>query len=71
MRLALEKIAALENIVIAYEELDGEYQKLADMYNVQLENVKAMIPAKNLKEDVAVERAMTFVRENAVVTTAE
>ena len=71
MRLALEKIAALENIVIADEELDGEYQKLADMYNVQLENVKAMIPAKNLKEDVAVERAMTFVRDNAVVTTAE
>ncbi len=71
MRLALEKIAALENIVVADEDLDTEYQKLADMYGVQLENVKAMIPAKNLKEDVAVERAMTFVRDNAVVTTAE
>ena len=71
MRLALEKIAELENIEISDEDLDAEYQKLADAYKVQLENVKAMIPAKNLKEDVAVERAMSLVRDSAVVKAAE
>lgn len=68
VRLALEKVAQLESITPSEEEIDAEYQKYADEYKMELEQVKAAIPASELVKDLAVSKAMTFVRENAEVT---
>ena len=67
MRLALEKIASLENLAVADEDVDAEYKRIAEAYNVPEEQVKAMIAAEDIKADLLVARAMDLVKENAIV----
>ncbi len=71
LRLALEKIAELENIVISDEEMDAELQKLADENQLSLDDVKARIPMDDFKTDMLVTKAMDLVKESAVVEVAE
>lgn len=68
IRLALEKIAQLENIVPSDEEMDAEYARYAEQYKMDVEKVKAVIPAKELSKDMAVGKAMELVKESADVT---
>ncbi len=70
VRLALEKVAALENLEISDEELEEEYSKFAERYSMEVEKIKEMVPAEGLKKDLLNERALAFVKENAKVTTA-
>lgn len=67
LRLALEKIAELENIVPSDEDVEKEYTKLAEGYKMDLEKVKAIIRKEDLAKDIAVEKAFDFVRDSAVV----
>ena len=66
IRLALEKIAALEEIAPSDEELEAEFAKLAEQYKMDVEKVKTFIPAKELAKDLAVGKAMDMVKETAV-----
>ena len=68
VRLALEKIASLESLSVSDEELEEEYQKISDTYNVPLEQVKSLIDAEDLKADVLVGKALKLVREGAKVS---
>lgn len=68
IRLALEKIVELENIVPTEEELEAEYEKFAEMYQMDIEKIKELIPAENITEDVANGKAIDLVRESAEVT---
>lgn len=70
LRLALEKIAELEQLKASDDEVEEEYKKLAENYHMEPERVKALVAAEDLAKDVAVEKAITFVRDNAVVTDA-
>ena len=67
MRLALEKIASLENLSVADEDIDAEYKRISEAYNVPEEQVKSMIAAEDIKADLLVARAMDLVKENAIV----
>ena len=67
VRLALETIAKQEGVEVAAEDIEAEFAKIAEMYKVDLEQVKAAIPEKNLREDLAVEKAMAIVKDNAKV----
>lgn len=71
VRLALEKIAALENIQPSDEEIEAEFEKIAKGYEMEVEKVKAFIPQEDLVKDIAVGKAIQLVRDNAVVTEAE
>ncbi len=70
-RLALEKIAELENITPSDEELEAEYAKLAESYGVEADKVKEVIPAEEISKDLAVGKAIDLVKENAVITEVE
>ena len=65
VRLALETVAKLEGIEISDEDVENEYQSLASQNNMDVERVKALIPAQALKEDLAVQKASAFVVDNA------
>ena len=67
MRLALEKIAALENLQVSDEEIEGEYKRISEAYGVELEQVKGMIATEDIKADMLVGAAMKFVKDNAKV----
>lgn len=65
LRLALEKIAEIENIEITDGALDAEYEKLAADHKMDIAKVKRLIPERSLKKDMKAERAMDIVKENA------
>ena len=69
-RLALEKIVELEGIKADEEAVEAEYAKIAEGYGVDVEQVKAAIPATEVEKDVAVGKAIDFVKANAVITDA-
>lgn len=68
LRLALEAVAKAENIEVSAEDVEAEYGKCAEQYQVDVDTVKKSIPESALKEDLAVSKAMDFVKENAKVT---
>ncbi|MBR2479457.1 MAG: trigger factor [Clostridia bacterium] len=68
MRLALEKIAALENIAVSDEDVEAEIKRIADENHVTVEQVKEIVAADGVREDLKVQRALELVREKAVVT---
>ena len=67
MRLALEKIAELEKIEPTDEEVEEEYAKMAEIYKMDVEKVKEIIPVDGIKEDLRVQLAMKHVKDNAVI----
>ena len=67
-RLALEAIVAAESLVATEEEIENEYKKIADMYQIDVANVKGAIEAKDLAGDLCVRKAFDLVKENAKVT---
>ncbi len=71
IRLALEKIVELENIVPTDEEIEAEYAKMANVYQMEVDKIKGFVPSEDLSLDIAVEKAMGLVRDSAVVKTEE
>lgn len=71
VRLALEKIAENEKIEVTEEDLDAEYAKYAESYKMEVDKVKAAIPADEIKKDLAVSKAIAFVRDNAEIKEVE
>lgn len=67
VRLALEKIAQLENIQPGDDEIEEEYAKLAKSYEMDVEKVKSFIPINELTKDIVVEKAINLVRDSAVI----
>ena len=68
-RLVLEAIAKAENIEISDEKLDEEINKMAEMYKMEADKLKEYMgedEKKQMKEDMAVQEAVTFLVENAV-----
>ena len=68
IRLALEKIVALENIEVTEEELDKEFNVMAETYNMPVEQIKAAVPVADISADIAVQKAMALVKENSKIT---
>ena len=68
-RLVLEAIAKAENIEISDEKLDEELAKMAESYKMEVDKLKEFMgenEKKQMKEDMAVQEAVTFLVENAV-----
>ena len=68
-RLVLEATVAAENIEVSDERLDEELQKMADSYQMEVEKLKEFMgenEKKQMKEDIAVQDAVTLITEAAV-----
>ena len=67
LRLALEQIAALENIEVSDDEAEEEFKKMADAYQMEVEQVKSYVTTDALKKDLAVSKAAELVKKEAVI----
>lgn len=67
IRLALEKIASLENIAVSDEDVEAEFDRFAKMYNLPVEQIKLYITKEDVQKDLAVNKAIDIVKENAIV----
>ena len=68
VRLALEKIAELEKFDVTDEDVDAQYNKLAEQYEMDVETIKSILPAEDIKKDVSTTKALDIVKENATIT---
>ena len=67
-RLVMEQVAKEENIVATEEDFEAELQKMADAYRMDVETIKKYFVERKegMMEDIAVQKAITFVSDNAV-----
>lgn len=71
MRLAMEAIVAKEGIEVSDEEFDAEVKRIADAYKMEEDKVRSIVDAEAVKKDLAVNKAIDFVKEKAEVTTEQ
>ena len=67
-RLVLEKIVEVENIQPTEEEVNEEISKMAAMYKMEADKLKELVGEREMeqmKKDMAVQKAVTFVAEAA------
>ncbi len=66
--LVLEAIAKAENIEATDEDVDAEIEKMANMYGMKVEDLKNYVQdseRESMKKDLAVQKALEFVMDNA------
>ncbi|MEB3696174.1 trigger factor [Bacillus amyloliquefaciens] len=63
--LTLEAIAQAENLEVTDEDVEAELTKMAEAYNMPVENIKQAIGSTDaMKEDLKVRKAIDFLVEN-------
>ncbi len=67
LRLALKAVAKAEAITVTDEEVEAEFQRLADTYGVELDRVKLLVDSEDQRDDIAVQRAMDIVKKAAAI----
>ncbi len=70
-RLVLEAIAKAENIEVDEAAVDAEIAKMAEQYGMEADKIREYMGEdglKGMKEDLAVQKAVDFLYENAVIT---
>ena len=71
MRLAMEAIVAKEGITASDEEFEAEVKRIADAYQMEADKVRSLVNADAVKADLAVNKAIDFVKGKANVTTEQ
>ena len=67
-RLVLEAVAAAENIEVSDDDFAKELEKMASQYRMELDKLKELVSdaeAKQIRSDLAVQKAADFLVENA------
>ncbi len=70
-RLVLEAVVKAENITASDDDVQAELKRMAEQYNMEIEKVKEILgegELKNLSTDLAVQKAVDFLVENAKAT---
>ena len=71
--LVLEAIVGAENIEATDEDLNKEMEKMASMYQMDVEQIASFIQdeqKENMKKDIAIQKAVEFLAAEAKVTEA-
>lgn len=71
LQLAVEKIAELEKIEATDEEAEAQLKKMADMYQLDVEQVKKWVNIEDVKKDVVGKKTVDFLVANAKAIVAE
>ena len=64
-RLALEQVAKEENLVPTEEEIDAEYARLAEQYQMDADRIKTLIASEAIAKDLSLKKALDLIKENA------
>lgn len=70
-RLALEKIVELEKIEATEEDINAQIEKMAKDYGMEADKIRAAVPTEEIAKDLAVGKAIDFIKENAEITEVE
>ena len=67
-RLVLEAVVEKENIEVSEDDYTKEVERMAEMYQMEADKVREMLgedEKKNVMKDIAIQKAVEFVAENA------
>lgn len=67
-RLVLEAVVAAEKIEVSDDEFNAELEKMAEQYKMEIDKIKEMVgeyETKQIKEDIAIQKAVEFVVSSA------
>lgn len=67
-RLVLEAVAASENLAASDEDYEKELENMAGMYQMEVDKLKEIMgegEEKQIREDIAIQKAVEFVTEQA------
>lgn len=67
IRLALETIVKLENLVATEEDINAEVDRIAERYQMEADQVKNLMPTEEIAKDLAVNKAIDLVKEKATI----
>ena len=71
LQLAIDKIAELEKIEATDEDADAKIQEMADMYQMEAEQIKKFVRIEDVKKDVVGQKTVDFLVANAKAVVAE
>lgn len=71
LQLAVEKIAELEKIEATDEEAEAQLKEMADMYQLDVEQIKKWVNIEDVKKDVVGKKTVDFLVANAKAIVAE
>ena len=63
INLALSEIAKSENITVNDEDLQKEYDRMAEMYGMSVEDIKKYVPEDTLKDDLQLQKALDQLKK--------
>ena len=63
INLALREISRNENIEVSEDDINEEYNKMATMYGMPVEDIKKYIPVENLKEDLQLQKTLDSLKK--------
>ena len=66
INVTLNKIVEVEGIVVSDEDIAAEYESVAKQYELELDKVKEMVPADEIKSNLEVRKAVKVIVDAAV-----
>ena len=66
VNVTLAKIAEVEGIVVTDEDIAAEYESIAAQYSLELDKVKGMVPADEIKSSLETRKAVKVIVDSAV-----
>jgi len=66
INVTLTKIIEVEGIEVTEDEMNAEFEALAKQYELEIEKVKEMVPAEELKATLENRKAVKLIVDNAV-----
>ena len=64
--VTLAKIVEVEGIAVSDEDIAAEYEAMAKQYELEVEKIKGMVPAEEVKTSLETRKAVKVLVENAV-----
>ena len=66
INVTLAKIVEVEGITVSEEEIEAEYETVAKQYELEVEKVKTMVPAEEIKTGLETRKAIAVIVDSAV-----
>ena len=66
INVMLAKIVEVEGIAVTEDDMNAEYEALASQYSLELDKVKSMVPAEEIKASLETRKAVGVIVDSAV-----
>ena len=66
INVTLAKIVEVEGISVSDEDVAAEYEAMAKQYELEVEKVKSMVPAEEIKSSLETRKAVKVIVDSAV-----